>query len=188
MTPFEKEAKYLMYMNEALKIPVVRQNISRMYHAHLRVTWSPPEGTERPATRSDLFSSLGELLARPAGNAILYAPAGHTPGHIIYGPYWRLPAGRYRGEISLAIGTGGDEGEHLCTMDIYDGERALGSQEIKQDPALRTRKVAVTFAVPDGAPTRPYEARLWCTGKVSVTVNRVAFLQLADASSHAASH
>lgn len=187
MTPFEKEAKYLMYMNEALKIPVVRQNISRMYHAHLRVTWSPPEGTERLATRSDLFSSLGELLARPPGDAILHAPAGHTPGHIIYGPYWRLPAGRYRSEIALAIGAGGGEGEHLCTIEVYDGERTLGTQQINQDSALRTRTVAVAFAVPDGAPAKPYEARLWCTGKVSVTVSRVAFLRLVPASSHAAS-
>ena len=185
MTPLEKEAKYLMYMNEALKIPIIRQSISRMYHEHLGVAWSPPQGTARVATRSDLFSSLGELLARPPGKAILYAPAGHAAGHIIYGPYWRLPAGRYRGEISLEIGVGGDEGERLCTMEIYDGERVLGAQDIKQDSAPRTRKVAVTFAVTDGAAAKPHEARLWCTGRVSVTVNRVAFLQLAAASAQA---
>jgi hypothetical protein len=188
MTPFEKEAKYLMYMNEALKIPIVKQNISRMYHAHSRVTWSPPQGIERLAARSDLFSSLGELLARPPGDGILHAHAGHAPGHIIYGPYWRLPAGRYKAEISLAMGPGGGEGEKLCAMEIYDGEKILGTQEINQDAALRTRTAAVTFAVPDAAAAKPYESRLWCSGKVSVTVNRVAFLKLATAASHAGSH
>jgi glucan phosphoethanolaminetransferase (alkaline phosphatase superfamily) len=174
MTPFERRMKYFLYMDEAQKLPIIAQNLSRIYHAHFGVAWSPPQGTVRVATRSDLFSSLGELLAQPPGGAILHAPAGHAAGHIMYGPYWMLPAGQYTADVSLEIGSGGEDGEHLCTMDIYDGARILETQEIRQESAPGARTVVVTFTVPDGASAKRHEIRLWCAGKTSIAVNRVA--------------
>src|SRR5690606_34753140 len=107
MAPFDRRMKYLSFMSEAQKLPIIAQNLSRIYHAHLGVVWSPPDGVVRVATRGDLFSSLGELLAQPPGNAVLHAPAGHAAGHIMYGPYWMLPPGQFTGEVSLEIGAGG---------------------------------------------------------------------------------
>jgi hypothetical protein len=98
-----------------------------------------------------------------------------------------LPSGQYTGEASLEIGAGGEDGEHLCTMDIYDGAKVLGAQEIRQDSALGARKVVVTFAVPVDAPTKPHEIRLWCSGKVSIAVNRVALVQFAATASRGGS-
>jgi Sulfatase len=174
MTPSDREVKRLFYMNEALKFPIVAQNISRIYHDRLGIDWSPP--STWVVKRTSLRSSLEDgPLSRTSDDAILRASAGHPSGHIIYGPYWKLPKGSYRGEITLELGPGGKKDETLCREDIFDGETVLAERDVTGGPENRTRQVEVPFTVANKS-EKKYEIRLWCSGDAPVTVKRVAFL------------
>ena len=153
-------------MREALSLPIVSQNISRIYHQHLGIEYID-ESMNKSIDRGDLASMLGPLSTFAPGSAVLHAPAGHPPGYIIFGPYWELPAGAYEGEMLLELGPGGEPGEVLCNMDIFDGQMVLGHQQVvkEAEDARRGPLQAARFGWED------YAQRLACAyRKVGVEI------------------
>lgn len=179
MSHAQRAAKHLQYMREALEIPIIAQNISAIYHAHFGLDWRPP-GSVRTASRRDMSFKSEALWATTPPGAILHAPAGHAPGHLMYGPYWNLRPGHYDGEVSLELGPGGGEGADLCAIDVFDGEKIVGAQRIGQQAPAGPQRAAIPFSVPDDKVVRRYEIRLACTGEVAVTVTKVAFVRASE--------
>jgi hypothetical protein len=172
----ERAGKHFLYMNEALKLPMVARNISKIYHQHFGVAWWPREAV-RKVSRNDLSFNVDALSPSPPAGSIFLARAGHAPGHIMYGPYWSLPPGRYHGEVSLELAPGGEEGKKVCAVDIYDGQRILGVEDVHAGAMPRVRRVKIPFVVPGNLTSGPYEIRLWCAGEVAATVHDVAFVR-----------
>jgi hypothetical protein len=167
--------KQVEYLNDALALPIVSKNISRIYHDHLGIAWTP----DRPPLigRANLSSCLGDLSEPRAGEdeAIIRVSAGHSPCHIIHGPNWKLAPGRYQAEIRLELDAAGENGEELCKLDVYDGEKILGIETMSSDGRSGGRRTTVHFVVPEQNANKSYEIRLWCAGKVPLVVKEVAF-------------
>jgi hypothetical protein len=175
----ESPERFVGYLREALALPVVGPNISRLYHDRLRTAFS---GGALVVGGDALRSTLSDRLGGVAGAPIIRAPAGHSPGYVLFGPYWPLATGHYEGEVMLEMGAGGAPGDMLCNVDVFDGEAVLSHQSITADTGPGARRIVVPFDVPpeagaDSSVYRRYELRLWCAGKTDVTVNRVAFLR-----------
>lgn len=126
--------------------------------------------------RSHLSSSLQILLRDERSDSVIRAPKGHPAGHIVYGPHWKLHPGRYEAEVALEFGEGGEMGESLCKVDVYDGERILGQRGVLRTGDKGVQRVLVPFNVQSGDLRKLYEIRLWCSGKAAIVVRKVAFL------------
>lgn len=126
--------------------------------------------------RSHLSSSLQILLRDERSDSIIRAPKGHPAGHIVYGPHWKLHPGRYEAEVALEFGEGGEMGESLCNVDVYDGERIVGQRAVLRTGDKGVQRVLVAFNVERSDLRKLYEIRLWCSGKAAIVVRKIAFL------------
>jgi hypothetical protein len=172
----KSDPRFAAFMREALDIPVVGANISRLYRDRMRELSAGGRmivGAE--ALRTMLPERLGD-----EGEPVIHARAGHAPAYVLFGPYWPLKAGAYSGEMTVTVGPGGAPGELLCNLDVFNGEQVLGQQPVRVSDVQGAQRLAIPFEVTaeDGAdaPTyKRYELRLWCTGTTDVTVGEVAF-------------
>jgi hypothetical protein len=105
----------------------------------------PPEAETTPAERAELdFSETKEIAIAPAEFSIaqqtahetidgIVAPADSADGNVIYGPYLRVPAGRYRIHPHVNVEAPPEQGAQIG-MDVYAAD---------QDTVIAERWVAI---------------------------------------------
>ena len=79
-----------------------------------------------------MWSAAGNYFLRPH-NALSAVVGLSKPGHIVYGPYWTLPAGYYEVEFALRTPSNAPptRADLLATLDIYDGTSILRLTDIR---------------------------------------------------------
>ncbi len=129
----------------------------------------------RPLGRLDVGSQLEGALDHPG--ALVHAPRGHAPMHVLIGPGMVFPRGTYRASYDLKIrnvDANAPSGE-ICKFDVWDGVKATNEQTLTlAEWTDRDGALEATFEVSAEAETRRYEFRLYCFGVADVTVARGA--------------
>lgn len=79
-----------------------------------------------------MWSAAGNYFLRPH-NALSAVVGLSKPGHIVYGPYWTLPAGYYEVEFALRTPSNAPptRADLLATLDVYDGKSILRLEDIR---------------------------------------------------------
>ncbi len=127
----------------------------------------------RPFGRLDLGSQLKGALDHDG--ALMVAPRGHAPMHVMHGPGMVFPPGRYRVSYDLRVRNMAPTGDHaeLCKLDVWDGVAAASEHTLlAEDWRDRDGKLETLLTVSDEAASRAYEFRLYCFGIADVTVLR----------------
>jgi hypothetical protein len=125
--------------------------------------------------RAELASQIQNAFQTSEG--IAKAKATHKPGLIIYGPYWSLAPGHYRGGMEIAYGPFVPDEGFLCRLDVASGANILGALDIDAKLAKRHRLFDLPFTIKSGVAYDPIELRLWCAGLADLTVESAFFLR-----------
>lgn len=123
-------------------------------------------------------SLTGGAVRREDGAAV--APAGGPPGHIVYGPYLRLPAGGYRLLIRAAIPSGATGPALSIEAVAGDGPAlttaTISAEQLRNGPAEIGFDLPLTAAV-DGPSPKDVEIRLARLTDVEIAVLAVDLLR-----------
>lgn len=124
----------------------------------------------------------GQYFERPY-HAVSAVAGISRPGHVVYGPYWRIEPGRYQVEFSLRTpGTG--DGTRLATVDVYDGteilviETVTGAMMPRNNQWVRHR-VTANVTNPDNV----VEFRVYWHGIADLDVGAIRVLRLHNGAS-----
>ncbi|HVZ32050.1 MAG TPA: hypothetical protein VG963_06485, partial [Polyangiaceae bacterium] len=123
----------------------------------------------------DFRSNLPGFTPNP--NYIVFAPKGHVPAHIMYGPFVKFSAGEHLGYITIKTGPADDVDprQRLCGFDVFNGQRTITEMPILVGEARdATVDFPFAFEVTPEESTKPYEFRLYCWGLADVTVESVS--------------
>lgn len=132
---------------------------------------------------SPLWSAQGNYFARPH-NALSAVVGLSRPGHIVYGPYWNVPAGRYAVDFSLRTPSNAPASKtdnRLATVDVYDGKEivAIASVSVESMPG-RNEWLRQRMTVDVKNPENLIEFRVWWHGQVNLDVGPVRVTRLDD--------
>lgn len=127
-------------------------------------------GDYRRLDANRFYSNLPGWQRHP--EHVVHAPRGHTPSHVLYGPFVALDPGPHDGFLRLRAGTapGLDPRQRLCGFDVFDGSRTIVDLPVTVGEVLGlTVDFPFSFQAPEGSRAR-YEFRLYCWGLADVTV------------------
>jgi hypothetical protein len=122
-----------------------------------------------PTNRASAMMHTNDL-ARKSATGIRIQSHLHSQsrrGLAIYGPYVRLPAGRYRVRFFFASAGGGAAIPTGCNVDVFaSGKTFAQSRCVKADDAKTLRNLAVPldFRVEEQDSARLFEFRVWLNG------------------------
>ena len=99
-------------------------------------------------------------------------------GHVVYGPYVRLPPGKYRVNVSLDIAepSGGVEPAQMIAMlEAASGDSYLAQRDItfRECGAGEHELSFALAAAPDQSEPAPIEVRVWTSGAAPLAVSSV---------------
>jgi hypothetical protein len=108
------------------------------------------------------------------------------PGHLLYGPYWALPAGEYEANFQLAKGPAvarGSASDAVCSFEAVSGDDYLGLTALCREDHQKQDCVNLRFEVtPERAqdPTFALELRVWDSAVVPFGIQAVTVQRLGD--------
>jgi hypothetical protein len=136
--------------------------VSAQFFAGKPVEWLPMMRVGSMAKRID-----GVVQAQPS-----------VGGHVVYGPYYRLPSGEYRVRVCLdaALPSNGVESSRSVAMlEAASGETYLAQRGIEtQDCDEHDYELSFALAdTPAQAEPPPIEVRVWTSGLAPLTVSSI---------------
>jgi hypothetical protein len=176
--PFATTERVLPFANEPKRSEVIALHngtgvVPGMYHWGLYV-----RREEIDYRYMDLRNFRSNLPGfQPSPNHIVFAPKGHVPSHIMYGPFVKFSEGEHLGYVTLKTGPADDVDprQRLCGFDVFNGQRTIVEMPILVGEARdATAEFAFAFDVTAEESHKPYEFRLYCWGLADVTVESVA--------------
>jgi hypothetical protein len=104
-------------------------------------------------------------------------------GHMVYGPYYRLPPGEYRVRVCLdaAVPSSGIESSRSVAMlEAASGETYLAQQGIEVQDCDK-HDYEVSFGLPDtpeGTKPPQVEVRVWTSGVAPLTISSITIQRI----------
>lgn len=129
--------------------------------------------------QAPLRTGDGRYFPRPY-HAVSAVAGLSGPGHVVYGPYWRIEPGTYQVEFSLRSPSNGNGGR-LATVDVYDGNAILAIETVTHammpgsNQWLRHR---LTVEVTN--PENEVEFRVYWHGSANLDVGAIRVLRLSS--------
>ena len=150
----------------------------------LTVTDALPHEQSEVTSPSEISDWL-PVLARSAGvkfeNTHVVVPVG-VSGHVIYGPYWPLPTGKYNllivldrlegdpeksylGKVEVVVQSRRDPDRVLADLDVYINATAMWQEDATSEA------LCVPFEItPEFADRHPIETRMWTPGDIGFRI------------------
>jgi hypothetical protein len=125
--------------------------------------------------RIDFASQIPGALETPDG--IAKVRENHKPAFVLYGPYWPLTPGQYKGGMEITFGPFVPDSATLCRLDVVSGSKVLSQLEIDAPTAKRKRLFTLPFTMEHGVAHAPIELRLWCGGLADLLVENAFFVR-----------
>jgi len=103
-------------------------------------------------------------------------------GTLVFGPYIRLPAGRYSAVIDARVYARLPLLSEF-TLDVVcdGGQRRLAARKCRLNPLLPRRRFRLDFAVPDGDSEAEFEVRIWARRGTPLEIAGIELYRLGEA-------